>query len=97
MLAPARALLNDSSIRVDDGAEEVTYYHFMFDRHEIVFSNGVPTESFHPASGGIGALDTAKQDELFRLFPQLEHDTAAYGPLARATLRAFEVDVLLAA
>lgn len=96
MLAPARALLNDSSILVDHDAREVTYYHFMFDRHEIVYSNGAETESFHPAAGGVEALDVAARDELYRLFPQLEADFDRYGPPARASLRPYEVDVLLA-
>ncbi len=96
VLAPARALLNDATITVDHGAEAVTYHHFMFDRHEIVYSNGAETESFHPAQARLGKLDAAKRAELFSLFPQLEPDTAAYGPQARATLRAYEAEVLVA-
>lgn len=96
MLAPARALLNDSTICTDHSAEDVTYYHFMFDQHEIVYSNGAETESFHPATGGVDALDEAKRTELFTLFPQLEHDLYAFGPQARAVLKSYEADVLLA-
>ncbi len=96
VLAPARALLNDKTITIEHGAEEVTYYHFMFDRHQIVYSNGAETESFHPASAGIEALDEAKRDELFKLYPELEHDADAYGPQARATLKPYEAEVLLA-
>lgn len=96
VLAPAMALLNDSTVTIDHSDEAVTYYHFMFDRHEIVYSNGVETESFHPAAGDISALDEAKRAELFKLFPQLEVDVDAFGPTARATLHGHEVDVLVA-
>ncbi|MCG6902178.1 MAG: Hint domain-containing protein [Rhodobacter sp.] len=96
VLAPAIALLNDSSVTIDRSDQPVTYYHFMFDRHEIVYSNGVATESFHPDFAGIPAMDRAKSAELFRLFPQLKTDPGAYGPKARATLHAHEVEVLMA-
>lgn len=94
VLAPAKALVNDHSITVDHSDKEVTYYHFMFDAHEIVYSNGVETESFHPAFAGVDALDADKRAELFKLFPELEADVAQYGDTARATLREFEIEVL---
>ncbi len=95
VLAPARALLNDNTIIIEHGREEVTYYHFLFDQHEIVYSNGAETESFHP-SAGLDAVDAAKLDELFKLFPQLELDAASFGPHARATLQPYEAEVLMA-
>ncbi len=95
MLAPARALLNDHSITVEQDAGQVTFYHFMFDAHQIVYSNGVETESFHPAAGGLDSIDAAKRAELLRLFPDLALDAGAYGPQARATLCAHEVDLLM--
>ena len=95
MLAPACALLNDHTITTEHDCDAVTYYHFMFDRHEIVYSNGAETESFHP-SAGLDAVDAAKLDELFKLFPQLALDTGSFGPHARATLQTFEAEVLKA-
>lgn len=95
VLAPARALLNDSTVTVDRSDAEVTYHHFMFDRHEIVYANGVESESFHPAFSGTDALDEEKRAELFQLFPALESDTRSYGQPARTTLKGYEVDVLM--
>ena len=96
VLAPASALLNDSTVTIDRSDRDVTYYHFMFDHHEIVYSNGVETESFHPAFAGVEALDEAKREELFKLFPELEQNADAYGETARTTLKDYEVDVLMA-
>ena len=96
VLAPAKALLNDSSVTIDRKSGKVTYYHFMFDQHEIVYSNGVESESFHPSTGAVDTLDDAKRDELFKLFPKLEVDEDAFGPKARATLRPYEVEMLMA-
>lgn len=95
VLAPAKALINDSSVTIEHNCDDVTYYHFIFDQHEIVFSNGVETESFHPAAG-LDLVDDAKREELFKIFPQLEDDINAFGPQARASLQPHEVEVLMA-
>jgi hypothetical protein len=94
VLAPAMALVNDQTITVDRSEDHVTYYHFMCDAHEIVYSNGIETESFHPACAGASALDADKRAELFKLFPELEADVHAYGATARTMLNAFEIEVL---
>ncbi len=96
MLAPAQSLLNDHSITVDRACDAVTYYHFLFDTHQIVYSNGAETESFHPASIEVADLDSAKCDELFRIFPALRADVYAFGAHARPTLKPHEVKVLMA-
>ena len=96
VLAPAEALLNDSSISIDRACKEVTYYHFLFDKHQIVYSNGAETESFHPAAASLDTFEDAKREELFKIFPQLEFDASSFGPLARATLQPFEAEVMMA-
>jgi hypothetical protein len=95
MLAPAHALVNDSTITVDHGAEEVEYFHFMFDQHEIVFANGVESESFHPGDFGLSTLDQPALAELFKVFPHLEQDVEAFGAPARPVLRNFEVRAMM--
>ena len=96
VLVPAQSLLNDHSILIDHDSEEVTYYHFLFDTHQIVYSNGAETESFHPASIKIEELGSAKCAELFKIFPALESDIYAFGAHARPTLKAYEAEVLMA-
>ena len=44
VLVPATHLVNGRDITVRPGGW-VSYYHFMFDRHELVWANGVPAES----------------------------------------------------
>ncbi|MFD1808336.1 Hint domain-containing protein [Gemmobacter lanyuensis] len=48
VLVAAEDLLNDRSIVVDHALREVTYVHILLERHNIVFANGMETESFHP-------------------------------------------------
>lgn len=69
----------------------VNYIHFLFDRHEVVWANGIACESFHPGDASHGSLGKDAYDELMRLFPHIDTQTAY------PTLRAHEAQVLLAA
>jgi hypothetical protein len=64
---------------------DVTYIHFMCERHEIVQSDGAWTESFQPNCDAMQAIDSAQRAELLALFPELAfaNGRAAYG-VARA-------------
>ncbi|HEY6918578.1 MAG TPA: Hint domain-containing protein, partial [Tabrizicola sp.] len=75
-------------------ADGVTYVHILFDRHEIVQSDGVWTESFQPAERTLNALDAAARAEVLTLFPELADDPASF-PAARLSLRAYEAKVLV--
>jgi hypothetical protein len=70
VLVPAKALVNDGSIFFERGGY-VDYYHILFDTHEIIYSDGVPTESLFPADQSLGALCQSARDEIFGLFPEL--------------------------
>jgi len=93
VLAPALHLVDDAAVsRVTGGF--ATYLHLLFDRHEIVYAEGVPSESFHPGSLGLDGLLAPARDELFALFPDLRADPAAYGPAARRSLRRHEAALI---
>jgi hypothetical protein len=46
VLVPAKALLNWTSIRQDLRATRIAYHHIELARHDIVFAEGCPVESF---------------------------------------------------
>jgi hypothetical protein len=73
----------------------VTYVHLMFDRHEIVISEGVPSESLYPGPCAMGSLAPAARREVLQIFPELSSGGRGYGPLAAAELKAHEARVLL--
>ncbi|MFY0616476.1 Hint domain-containing protein [Shimia sp.] len=74
VLVPAKALLHSDQTRRLK-CDFVTYFHFMFDQHEIVTVDGVASESFYPGATGLSAMETAARDEVLMLFPELsEHD-----------------------
>lgn len=89
-LAPAKGICNDHSIFTDYSLKSVEYYHILFDRHEIVYSNGLPTESFHPGAIGLDSVEEGCRDELFAIFPELRTNPVGFGPSARPSLKVSE-------
>ena len=95
VLVPAKHLLNGTDIAYATDLTSVEYVHIMFDTHQIVTSNGLTSESFHPGAVGLGNIDGAAKEEMFRIFPDLRDDTGAYGPTARLTIKAHQAAVLM--
>ncbi len=93
LLASAKSLVNDSTI-LRQTSEKIEYFHILFDQHEIVYSDGAPTESFHPADVSIDGMAMEVRDEIYSLFPQLQQNAAAYGPAVRKTLMPHEVALM---
>ena len=95
VLVAAKDLVNDCSVRSMPGGE-VDYFHLLFDQHQIVWSEGLLTESFLPGPQVLSALDDPARDEVLRLFPEIDPDTHdGYGPAARTGLKGYEVRALL--
>ncbi|MBO9452402.1 Hint domain-containing protein [Tropicibacter sp. R16_0] len=93
VLVPAKSLVNGSSIRKAEVTGDVEYFHLLFDAHQIIFTEGAPTESFHPGAYTLSELDGAVRDELFELFPELRSDDG-YGKTACIALRPWEAALL---
>ena len=68
----------------------ITYFHILFDRHEIIFANGVPCESFYPNAMAMQALDRCSFDEIVSLFPELHPLQREVPVAARKILRKHE-------
>lgn len=95
VLVQAGQLVNGSTVRVDRTLREVTYAHLLLPDHQIIMANGVPTESFHPASADPEALDASHREELFQGCPELREDPMSYGAYARRCLTAVESAILM--
>ncbi|WP_439142898.1 Hint domain-containing protein [Planktotalea sp.] len=94
VLVPAIHLLDGHSV-TRESVEMVTYIHIMFEQHEIIFAQGIATESFHPGSFGVDCLAPRAREELFALFPEMRRDLTSYGQSARTSLRANEARALM--
>ncbi len=78
ILVPVKKLINDASIRRDRRADEVTYIHLLFDRHEIIIADGLPSESYLPETGDDAVRAPATMDETLRLFPAIARQNAPH-------------------
>ncbi len=95
VLVAAKDLVNECSVRVLEGGE-VEYFHLLFDKHQIIWSEGLATESFLPGPTVMNDLDADVQDEVLTLFPEIDPATkTGYGPAARLPLRGFEARAML--
>ncbi len=94
VLVPAKALVDDLRVRPVPDAQ-VEYVHIMFDRHQVIFAEGLPTESFLPGPQTTSSFESAIIDEICTIFPEIDPWTGhGYGRAARRTLRRFEADLL---
>lgn len=70
-LIPAHKLIEIPGIFIDTVDAPVTYMHMLFDSHEIVLSEGAPTESLFTGKEALKSVGDAAYDEIMTLFPEL--------------------------
>ncbi|MFV0291948.1 MAG: Hint domain-containing protein [Paracoccus sp. (in: a-proteobacteria)] len=71
VLIPAKKLLDIEGVDIVTDCDEVTYVHFLFDQHEIVYSNGAETESLFTGPEALRAVSKEAREEILTLFPEL--------------------------
>jgi hypothetical protein len=94
VLVTARDLIKDHSIIRNHAQREVTYIYMMLPSHEIVFANGVVTESFHPASNELSVMEDTSRDRMFDRLPDLRDSVYNYGDYARWVVSDSEAAIL---
>jgi hypothetical protein len=94
VLVTAKDLVNGRSIYVDTTLREVTYVHILLARHQVVWANGLETESFHPSNTSLETVNPVQRAELLALFPGLDRDPDGYGGFARRNLTTSEAAIL---
>ncbi len=95
VLAPAVFLQNGHSVRQVSMKRPYAYHHLLFDQHEIVFSNGMASESFHPGQGGLDAFSREAKQEVLTLFPELANRDSEFGVVARPVVCQQEASLLM--
>lgn len=94
VLVPAKHLVGWKGIEQVSYVPEPEYFHILCDRHQIIMSDGMLTESFHPGEIRLNQFEHEARDELLRLFPELI-ELASSGETARKCLKAYEVPLAL--
>lgn len=96
VLVAARDLVNGRSVRRVEGGL-VDYVHILFDRHQVVSSEGLHTESYLPGPQTAHSFEADILAEICALFPEIDPRSGqGYSPAARRTLKRYEARLLLA-
>ncbi|MEY4981846.1 MAG: hypothetical protein RIR62_112 [Pseudomonadota bacterium] len=94
VLVRAEDLTNGHNVTVDQSLREVTYIHILLERHNIVFANGIETESFHPSNTALDTVEPQQRQALLSILPGVAVNPHAYGDYARRNLSASEAAIL---
>lgn len=95
VLIAAKDLVNGHSVLVREGGQ-VDYVHILFDKHQLVSSAGLTTESFLPGPQATRMFEAEIIEEIRAIFPELDPRTGdGYSPAARRMLKSFEAQLLL--
>ena len=80
-LVAAKHLVGLPGITIASEMERVEYWHFLFDGHEIVWSNGAQTESLYTGKEALKSLSPEARREIFQIFPELERPECVIEPV----------------
>lgn len=72
VLVPAKKLLTLDGIEIQhENPFGVRYFHLLFDKHQIVYSNGSPTETLFTGPMALKALSSESRSEIQAIFPEI--------------------------
>lgn len=95
VLAAAHLLEDGNRIHTIHGGV-VEYHHILLERHGILRSEGVLSESYFPGNTSWDVLSAVDRSDIGGLFPEIDRKgPAAYGDLCRMALKKHEVKLLL--
>ena len=95
VLVRAADMVDDRAILRECPPEGITYCHLLLEQHEVLFANGLPCESLHPADMDAGQMPPDAAAELRHALSGAGLAPEAYGPHARRILTRPEAAVLL--
>ena len=95
VLVAARDLVNDATVRRVEGGR-VEYVHLLFDRHQVIYSDGLETESYLPGPQTAASFEAPIVAEICALFPEIDPETGTgYSPAARRCLKRYEAQLFV--
>ncbi|MDB5660660.1 MAG: hypothetical protein JWS10_3275 [Cypionkella sp.] len=76
VLVAAKHLLSVDGVSIVDDGTPVTYVHLLLDAHELLISEGTPTESFFVGPMAMSGVSASDRLEIMSLFPALCDESA---------------------
>ncbi len=95
ILVPAKSLVNGTTV-TQTPCDIVRYVHLFFERHQLVSTSGLISESFFPGQQAVQGLERGAAEELFALFPELLRQPHSYGDTIRPVRSGPQAAVLAA-
>lgn len=77
VLVAAHRLVDLPEIYREDSVQSLTYFHLVFAKHQIIFANGAPSESYYPGPQALQSLNSAAREEFATLFPSKRSKSSA--------------------
>lgn len=71
VLCPATKLAALPGIQIAGEFRSITYFHLLFDRHEIIYAENAPTESMLTGPQALKMVGQASREEIFAIFPEV--------------------------
>lgn len=93
MLIQAKHLVDDSRIYIREGGY-VDYFSLIFDRHEIIYAEGVSAESLLVTETTLSHLPPEMAEEVATLFPGLSHSQHFGTEAGREFMDGINLDIL---
>ncbi|NOX41265.1 MAG: Hint domain-containing protein [Alphaproteobacteria bacterium] len=94
VLVKARDLTNGDTIYRREGGV-VEYFHILFDTHEIIYAEGIPSESLHINATTLDSMAEESRAEIIELFPNIQSQPQVSAVASRMSLRSYEASALL--
>ena len=94
VLVPAVRLTDLPGIYVDHSVTSVTYYHLVFDQHEIIYAEGAATESLYTGPEALRSVPGDALSELLLMFPDLERRSEMTEPALPIPERAEQKELI---
>ena len=71
ILIPAIKLVGLAGIEIVEDCDSVTYFHILFDKHQVIFSEDAPTESLFTGPVALQSVSPEARKEIEILFPEI--------------------------
>jgi len=94
VLVPAKALVNGTDIRIVEPVSSVQYHHLLFNKHQLVISDGAVTESLFPGGSLAQGRDLMGLREFAALFGTELVGTVRSAALVRPVIATREAQAL---
>jgi hypothetical protein len=94
-LAPARNLENGTTVSRMEDCDHVDYWHVLFDRHHIIWAQGLTVESLFLGDIAVDCISEGAKEEFDELFTDQAILRKNFRHRVRARLRGHEAAVMM--